>query len=407
MLIVILCVPSQTAYAKEAERFILVSVEYFDNPGAQEVLKLMSLDGNIYVDAAMLAERLGYQTENTKDYILIYNTNTNEILIGKTQFFYNSTKVKHMIFGEMIDSYEAPFQSLSNDKGSWIPLEYSLLILNSGMMLLDNSILIDIPDKNIMDHCYNLLKNMENYNFVWTRDLGEIKEPEEETDIANQNKGIELFDDALNKEGSEWTHLFRTITLESLEYEEYCPEIFASLLCCESKGEFSISLEKVAAGQEVFPMRGQVERVLEEYIVEADSDVEGLYEDYKDFLENIEERNSPAVVYSREYQVLKEVADQDIWFSDIGKKSIEVHKSAEENLSIREIGVDIKTAAEFRNEFIGQDEFSYSAVTDYLNSAVHCMALTEDMSRALEKSSDEILRYSKKYSPAYFLILES
>lgn len=403
LLVVMLHMPLQTVYAKEEEKFIFASVEYSDNLGKQEVLELMIKDGNIYVDAVMIAERLGYQTENTQDCVSIYNMYNSEIPVGKTQFFYNNTKVKHMIFGKMIDSYEAPFPSLKNDKGSWIPLEYSLLLLNSGMMILDDNIMIDIPCKNIMDYCYDLFKNMEYYNFVWARDLGEIGRTEEETDIAKLDKMIKSFDYTLNLDGSAWTHLFRAISLNSLEYEEHCAAVLAAFLCCESKGEFSLSMEKVNSGQEAFLGFGQVGKALTRYPVSADSDADGLYENCEELLKKVEEENSPAVVYNRAYQALREAADRDIWFSDIGSKSIEMQKRFEGAASVRDIGRDVKRAVKYRDEFSSQDEFAFSAVMNYLDSAVDYIPLTEKMSQSVEESLDEILRYSQKYSPAHFL----
>ncbi len=401
---VMLSMPLQTAYAQESERFIFVSVEYSDDLGKQEVLELMVKDGNVYVDAMALAKRLGYQTENTEDYISIYNTDNSEIPVGKTQFFYGNTKVKHRIFEKMVDSYEAPFPSLKNDRGSWIPLEYSLLILNSGMMILDNMILIDIPSKNIMDDCYDLWKSMESYNFVWERDLGKIGRTEEETDTAKLDRMIESFDYALEKDGSAWAHLFRAISLNSLEYEEDCAETLAVGLCCESAGEFGLSMEKVGLTQEYFLECGQIGKSLEGYSVTTDSEADSLYANCEELLEKIEEENSPAVVCSRAYQALKDVADRDIWFSDIGSKSIEVHKELEWKSSVRDIGVDVKKAVEYRDEFTGQDEFSFLAVMCYLDNTLDDTLFTENMQPLTVESEDKILSYSEKYSPAHFLI---
>lgn len=390
----ILWLPSQIIYAKEPERFIFVSVEYSDNPGGQEILELM-VEGNIYVDAVALAERLGYHTENTEDYILIYNMDNSEIPIGKTKFFYDSTKVEHMIFDKMIDSYEAPFPSLNNDRGSWIPLEYSLLILNSGMIILEDSLLIDIPCKNIMDCCYDLLGNMEHYNFAWMKDFGYLWQ---------KKQTIESFDYTLKLDGSVWPHLFQAASLNSLKYEEDYAKVLAALLCCESAGEFSLSMEKVGSGQESFLEFGQTGRILEGYLVTADSDLDSLYANYKELLEKIKEENSPTVSYSRAYKALELAADREIWFSDIGSKSIEVHKELGGKASVRDIGVDVKRAAEYRDEFTGQDEFSFSAVMNYLNSAVDYTSLRKNMPRLKDESVDDILRYSEKYSMANFLL---
>ena len=35
-------------------------------------------------------------------------------------FYYDSTKVRHMLFNKMVD-YEAPFKIVKNSDGVWIP----------------------------------------------------------------------------------------------------------------------------------------------------------------------------------------------------------------------------------------------------------------------------------------------
>lgn len=404
LLAVMLGMPSELVHAKESERFIFVPVEYSDNLGKQEVLEVMIKDGNIYVDAMALAKRLGYQTENTEDYISIYNTDNSEVPVGNTQFFYGNTVVKHRIFEKMIGSYEAPFPSLNNDRGSWIPLEYSLLMLNSGMMILDNIMLIDIPCKNIMDYCYDLWKSMESYNFIWNMGFEELGRTEEGTDIAKLDAMIKSFEYTLKLDGSAWSHLFRAISLNSLEYGEDCAETLAVGLCCESAGEFGLSMEKVESGEESFLGSGQIGRRMERYPVTVDSVVDDLYMSCKELLERTEEENSPAVVYSRAYQALKKATDREIWFSDIGSKSIEVHKEAEYSSSVRDIGMDVKRAVEYRDEFNNQDEFAFGAVMHYLDCAENDAILPGDIPLLIDESVGRILRYSEMHSPARFLI---
>ena len=78
-----------------------------------------------------------------------------------------------MLFTQMADSYEAPFETIKNENGVWIPLEYSLLLLNSSMLVVDNTILIDMPSKNIIDIYMDVLKNNQTYLFDWQDDIGE------------------------------------------------------------------------------------------------------------------------------------------------------------------------------------------------------------------------------------------
>lgn len=51
-----------------------------------------------------------------------------------------------MLFNKMVD-YEAPIETIKNDDGAWIPLEFSLLLLNSSDVVLDNQVHIEMPQR--------------------------------------------------------------------------------------------------------------------------------------------------------------------------------------------------------------------------------------------------------------------
>lgn len=104
--------------------------------------------------------------------VSIYNNEREDIPTGLTRFYYDDTKVIHVVFNREIDSYQAPFSSIKDDKGIWIPMEYSLLILNSSMLIVDDTVVIDIPTKSIVDTYLDIMKNNETYLFDWGRDFG-------------------------------------------------------------------------------------------------------------------------------------------------------------------------------------------------------------------------------------------
>ena len=155
------------------EAYHTVPVEFSDNIGNAETLQVMIKNDNVYANAEELGTRLGYEVGMSEEYVSIYNRDADEkVPYGLTVFYYDSTKVGHMLFTQMADSYEAPFETIKNENGVWIPLEYSLLLLNSSMLVVDNTILIDMPSKNIIDIYMDVLKNNRTYLFDWQGDIG-------------------------------------------------------------------------------------------------------------------------------------------------------------------------------------------------------------------------------------------
>lgn len=126
------------AFAAEStqDTYNTIMVEFSDNIGESETLQVMINDENVYADVEELATRLGYDVNISDEYVSVYNKALSKTVpYGLTVFYYDSTKVEHMLFNHMTE-YEAPFKTIKNESGVWIPLEYSLLLLNSGMMIV-------------------------------------------------------------------------------------------------------------------------------------------------------------------------------------------------------------------------------------------------------------------------------
>lgn len=190
-----------------------LSVEFSDNLGTTEDLKAMVTEDHFYVDAEQLGDRLGYQVEVGNEYVAIYNKSfSNTVPYGLTAFYYDSTKVRHMLFNKMVD-YEAPFKIVKNSDGVWIPFEFSLLLLNSSDVVLDNQVHIEMPQKNIIDIYMDSLSNTD--CFLQSMYAGVVQS---DTFCAYINRRNDVFGDAKN------------ITPENLyELSQYC---YAYLKSC-------------------------------------------------------------------------------------------------------------------------------------------------------------------------------
>lgn len=149
-----------------------LEVEYSDSLGSIDTLEIMTKDGNVYANAESLGKRLGYKVNISDKYVSIYNDEESEnVPYGITTFYYGETTIKHMLFNKMID-YEGAFDTIKNEKGVWIPLEQSLLILNCSMLIVDNKVLIEVPHKNTVDIFMDVMKKNNNYLFEWGKDFG-------------------------------------------------------------------------------------------------------------------------------------------------------------------------------------------------------------------------------------------
>ena len=385
---------SVPAFAAESrEEYYTIQVEYSDNIGHQESLDIMIQNDNVFVDAEMLAERLGYTFgENGKSAVILNKDTSNNLPFGITQFKYNSTQVSHMLFNNMIDTYEAPFASVKNNEGSWIPFEYSLLLFNSGMMITDDAVLIDIPTKRIIDYFYDVAKNSTKYGFDWADDFGYT-----ETDIkvlGGSSHLINIFNGVLGFDGASWASLFQQFAGSMDSYDKKYGENLAMLLCTESDKELQASIDQVDMFINLLDEDGNLGEMLSSTSAMLDSQVGTLYENCENILQKVKDGNSPLVSYNKSYQALEAALDRQTWFSNTGGNILEVQKgissAAGKAFTVLDVGTKVLEVVGYAQEFQNQDSFSLAAFTHYLDTANNGLELPEKMKESMVDYSDAL-----------------
>lgn len=392
--LVMMILMSVPAFAAESrEEYYTIQVEYSDNIGHQESLDIMIQNDNVFVDAEMLAERLGYTFgENGESAVILNKDTSNNLPFGITQFKYRSTQVSHMLFNNMIDTYEAPFASVKNNEGSWIPFEYSLLLFNSGMMITDDAVLIDIPTKRIIDYFYDAAKNSTKYGFDWADDFGYT-----ETDIkvlGGSSHLINVFNGVLGFDGASWASLFQQFAGSMDSYDKKYGENLAMLLCTESDKELQASIDQVDMFINLLDEDGNLGEMLSSTSAMLDSQVGTLYENCEDILQKVKDGNSPLVSYNKSYQALEAALDRQTWFSNTGGNILEVQKgissAAGKAFTVLDLGTKVLEVVGYAQEFQNQDSFSLAAFTHYLDTANNGLELPEKMKESMVDYSDAL-----------------
>lgn len=261
---------------------------------------------------------------------------------------------------QTVDTYEAPFVSVKNERGFWIPLEYSLLILNSGMMILNNTLEVDIPKKDIVDYFYDIKKSGNQYRFDWNKDLGYTEKDWNKIGVSSHL--VNLFNGVLSFDGGSWAEMIQSFSMDSSSYDRKYGEDLAMLLCTQSDGELNALLGEMKLYQNIFFTEGEIGTFLSEYSTNLDAEVGELYENCREILKKVGNNNSSAVEYSRAYQMLENALDKQTWFSKIGGTILEVQKGISEAIPLFNTLIKIAEVSKYGQEFSNQDEFSMSAL---------------------------------------------
>ncbi len=388
------------AFSEEKEEYISVNVEYSDSIGNVEQLDLMVKGSNIYVNAEELAGRFGYNVRSTADALVIYNTDNEVLPYGVTCFYYENTKVSQLIYNKLVDAYESPYPSIKNDIGSWIPFDYSLIILNSGMLLTDNCILIDIPAKDIIDYYYDVLQNTQKYSFEWYKDFG-YTDGYMKLQTASSHV-VNLFGGLLSFEGASWGALFDLFAWNSSSFDKKYSEQIAMLICTESDEELEATIDKMQLYQDVFYENGQLGKILSDQAMSLDAEVGVLYRNCENLLEKVKTENLPTATYNKSYQALEKAMDKQTWFSHTGGQIIEIQKGLSDVTGVLNVLLKVGEVVGYGAEFLNQDGFSRSALADYLDTSTSVDEFAADMGKSMRDYSDLLADNIVNYSAYRF-----
>ncbi len=372
-------------------------VEYSDNLGNYEELQIMIEENHIYANAEQLGDRLGYQVKVGDEYIAIYNKDfSNTVPYGLTTFYYNSKKVGHMLFNNMVD-YEAPIETLKNTEGVWIPFEFGLLILNSSNVVLDNQIHIEMPEKNIIDIYMDVLKNNDRYIFDWKTDAGATDESI--FAMGTSSYVVQLFNGLLESDGASWAQLIDSFCMNTDSYDAKYAKDFAKLFCTYSDDELNQIVRNMK--EKMKPFNGS------NWITKAMSGVGELYDDKIGELSKISddlkkkiiaENKSSILAYNKSYQELDKVCSRADFFYDTTDPFVLASKKVKEASSFLDTFYSVAEIIGYASEFNNQDKFATESLDAFINNTDSESTMSEAMKTTMKEYKNtletDIITYS-------------
>lgn len=386
------------AEATTEEIYNNVKIEFSDSKKT-ETLQVLILDDNVYANAEELGQRLGYQVSVSDEYVSIYNKEQSDTLpYGLTVFYYDSTDVSHMLFTSMVDSYEAPYKCIKNQQGIWIPFEYSILILNSSMMIVDNTIVIDMPTKKIVDIYMDVLKNNNTYLFDWNSDFG-YSDLNWEV-IGSASHVVNMFNGLLKKDGDTWGQFIQMFAMDSSAYDSKYSETIAELFCTYSEIELKQEVANMKALMGNFDSSGILGKTLSALnkSVPSDSDIGVLQQTCQELKDNIDASNGNIAAYNRAYQTLESACDKATWYSDTAGTVLDIEKSVSNATSLLDKLYTIAEVVGYAKEFQNQDEFAVSSLTYFVKESKSQGTMSKAMMEGLGSYADilqaDIVTYS-------------
>ena len=387
LIVALICNLTSISFAaSDAAAYYSVPVEYSDHPGQIEKLRFMVQGENAYVDARALAERLGYSYNESGAVVTVYNLDPDSALpCSATVFQSGSTQVSHMVYCKFNEQYQAPFATVQNDQGTWIPFFYALRMFNSGAVQTEETLLIDIPTKNILDLYFQIALHATTYLFDWADDFGYSGFDQQVLGICGHVTNV--CNGLLEFDGASWATMFQQFTGHKAAYDEKYGEELAMLLCTEADKELQETAEQIERYLDLLNEDGTLGRLLSQTSMLLDKDITTLYQQCETILKNIQAGNSPLLSYNRSYQALELALDRQTWFSKTGGTILEVQSGVSSAVgnafTFLDIGLKMGEVAGYAMEFQKHDDFALSALTYYLDHVAKEVALPPAMQESL------------------------
>lgn len=380
------------------EEYYNINVEFSDARSETEQIQIMLKNNNIYINAEQIAIRLGYKIAVNDEYIAVYNKEKSDnVPYSMTLFYFDSTKIKHMIFNRFID-YEAVCQSVKNNEGAWIPLEQALLLMNSSYMIYDSKLLIDMPEKNIVDIYMDILKENKKYQFDFTEDIGLS-----ETDLSTMAKAsflVQQLNGLLKLDGDAWIQAVNNLSADNSAFDKKYGQKFALLFCTSSDDEFKEEIKVVKDKLSLFNGNNALAKTINALDKQQIDTIANLKKQLKE-IGNVNSGN--LAQYNSTHKALETVYNQDVVFNGM----TELYKSVQTELkNVTGIFDKIMTCAEvigYLEEFINQDEFAVQALLDFLSDINLPYNIPLEMKRGITDYTNELKSNIANYSAKRYL----
>ena len=407
LLSAIILLTTGTAYATETKRsdisYNTLPVEFSDNLGTTENLDAMVDDGHLYVNAKQLGERLGYQVKAGDEYVAVFNKEfSNTVPYGITTFYYDSTKVGHMLFNKMVD-YEAPFKTVKNADGEWIPFEFSLLLLNSSDVLLDKKIHVDMPEKNIVDIYMDVLKNNDRYLFDWEADAGAT--PGSMFAMGTAANMVQIFNGVLDWDGASWCQLINSFSMDSSSYDAKYSESFAKMFCTYSDEELSQDVDAMKEKLKPFNGDNWVVKSMKQIDDAYDYKIENLSKKTADLKKKMVVENKASVdAYNKSYQELDKLCSRADFFSETTDPFVQVSKSFKEATGFMEAFYSVMEITGYASEFQNQDKFAVKSLDTFIKNSNYGCVMSKAMKDGLRDYKNTLETDIVSYSAYNYLM---
>lgn len=366
---------STSAYAKDyLEDAVPGNVNlYISDSDKLEKIRAMKHNEIIYADANEIVKSMNINGNACDNYYIFMNSSKTVF----TKLYYSSKKTDvTYIWRDNSDSFikETSFnaiaETIKDDEHNavWIPLRYTLALLNCDFLIDGEIIRTSYPKKTIFDIHNDWLAKEKYYRFDWDDDFG-ISEASAET-MGKSAYVVTLMNGLLSLDSSSILESISCLNRDISGYDIKYGQDFTRLFVVPSAkelDEFSSQLDDVS---DVFDYTSKAIDNINLTINELDNSVSDAAKLCEEYIKKINSANGNIAEFNKSFSQLEKQANKEIKVL----KNSKILEDIDECVDFGEISdslsfyTDVLSIIAYAKEYSDQDELAVNSLEWFLNS---------------------------------------
>lgn len=369
-------------FATEPEEtyYRTIDVHYYGESDNDEQWEVMVKGKHVYIEFSYLSTMLGYNCKREGDLVSIYPNNAfAESRLPPISVHYKINKsvvCYNPLFGAEFE-YDTPAPCIENEKGVWVPLTYTLVLLGGNSTFDNDTLIITRPRDNVLSVAARIMINEKLTSFDWENDLGY---EETATVVANISaRVVTLFKGLLEFDGASWLGV-----VDWNAFDRKFGRLFVGLFCESSAEEFREGLKEIDALNDVFGTDGKVGQMLRNKQMRINSDVSVWKNACEEYLEVLEAGSGSPTKYNLLYRQYERAMDDQNLFAALGaENTIYIQNKLSTATNVLDAISIIGKGVSYYEECMSKDGYQGTVLSNYLSTRSKTGKISEAMARSM------------------------
>ncbi len=395
-LLLLLPIGSIPAFADEkAVEYGGVHYTLTTQPDKSGTIPVRVENSHVYADAEYVGALLGFNTIKNTDTFVFKNVENTKLI----WFYIGTNKVNSLNYLFSTLEYEAPFNAISEESRIWVPLEFTLSILDSYITFQNEEILITPMPETVLSAVLKVHKNNPKYNFDFNDDFGYSESVQQI--LGALNRVVSEYNELLHFNPESALDLFLNVFGVSNVYDNKYGEDLAKLFVINSDEEFEAMNEDIDKLNDVLSPNGKFRGLFDSI---EDWEVSNASELANKYMDLIKAGNASNLELNAAYKQFEQALDSEKSFLESAAPFEKFQDTlAKDSHHALDIIDQIFDVIQYSSEYQNKDQFALDALKNYYNQGMEEDYIPEQIVKTFDSVIKDLESSVVEYTLKNFL----